>query len=153
MESFRPAWKDEAAWEAARASVPPPLREEASARFLTDPRDTTSAEAALNFLNQLAGGTLLSRVSTSWLLSLMSTTAGLNALRRGLPANARLAQQSGASPTDLGLTPAANAMGVVTLPNHRRFALVAFLAGSTATAAQRDDLIAQAARLAVSALS
>jgi len=153
MESFRTAWTEEAAWAAARASVPPPLREGASARFLADPRDTTSAEAALNFLNQLSGGTLLSRVSTSLLLRLMSATAGPNPLREGLPAHVRLAQQSGVSPTDLGLTPAANAMGVVTLPNNRRFVIAVFLAGSTATAAQRDDLIAGAARLAVSALS
>jgi beta-lactamase class A len=82
----------------------------------------------------------------------MSATASPGPLRAGLPARAALAQQSGASPTDLGLTAAAGAMGIVTLPDRRHLAVAAFLAGSVATAAQRDALFAQAARLAVSAL-
>lgn len=152
MASFRPAWKDEAAWAAARASVPPPVREAAMANFLADPRDTTTAEATLDFLNLLSGGQLLSRASASLLLRLMSTTTGPAPLRGGLPAQAALAHVSGSSATDLGLTPVANDMGVVHLPDGRRFAIATFLAGSTATAAQRDGLIADAARLAVSAL-
>jgi len=152
MASFRAAWKDEAACAAARASIPPALRESAMAKFLADPRDTTTAEAALGFLNLLSGGDLLSRSSTSLLLRLMSTTTGPAPLRGGLPARAALALQSGVSDTDLGLTPVTNDMGVVTLPNGRRFATAVFLAGSTATEPQRDGLIAQAAHLAVSAL-
>ena len=152
MASFRAAWRDEAAWATARASIPPALRESAMAKFLADPRDTTTAEAALDFLNRLSGGDLLSRGSTRLLLRLMSTTTGPALLRAGLPARAVLAHQSGVSATDLGLTPVANDMGVVTLPNGRRFAMAVFLAGSTATAAQREALIAEAARLAVSAL-
>ena len=152
MASFRAAWKDEAAWAAARASVPPAVREAAMAPFLADPRDTTTAEGALDFLNMLSGGDLLSRGSTSLLLRLMSTGVGAGPLRAGLPARAALAHQGGASATDLGLTPVTNDMGVVTLPGGRRFAIATFLAGSAATAAQRDGLIAGAARLAVSAL-
>jgi beta-lactamase class A len=152
MASFRAAWKDEAAWAAARASLPPAVREAAMAAFLADPRDTTTAEAALNFLNLLSEGSLLSSTSTRLLLRLMSTTAGPAGLRPGLPPRAVLAQVSGSSATDLGLTPVTNDMGLVTLPDGRRFAMVAFLARSTATAAQRYGLIAHAARLAVSAL-
>ena len=153
MASFRAAWKDEAAWAAARASLPPAVREAAMAAFLADPRDTTTAEAALNFLNLLSGGDLLSGASTRLLLRLMSTTTGPAPLRAGLPARATLAHASGSSPTDLGLTPVTNDMGLVTLRDGRRFAIAAFLAGSAATVAQRDGLIAQAARLTVSALS
>ncbi|MDB5483442.1 MAG: serine hydrolase [Caulobacteraceae bacterium] len=152
MASFRAAWKDEAAWAAARASVPPAVREAAMAEFLADPRDTTTAEATLDFLNLLSGGDLLSRASASLLLRLMSTATGPAPLRAGLPAHAALAHQSGYSDTDLGLTPVTNDMGVVSLPGGRRFAIATFLAGSTATAAQRDTQIAQAAHLAVSAL-
>jgi beta-lactamase class A len=153
MASFRAAWNDEAVWAATRASVPPPLREAAMADFLADPRDTTTAEGALNFLNLLSGGELLSRASTSLLLRLMSTTTGPVPLRAGLPARAALAHAGGSSRTDLGLTPVTNDMGLVALPGGRHLAIAAFLAGSTATAVQRDDLIAHAARLAVSALS
>jgi len=152
MASFRAAWKHDVAWTAARASVSPPLRERAMAAFLADPRDTTTAEAVLDFLNLLSGGDLLSRASTRLLLRLMSTTTGPAPMRAGLAARAALAHGSGVSATDLGLTPVTNDMGVVTLPNGRRFAIAAFLAGSTGTEAQRDALIAQAAHLAVSAL-
>jgi hypothetical protein len=38
------------------------------------------------------------------------------------------------------------------MANGRRFAVAAFLSGSTATEAHRDGVIADAARLAVSAL-
>lgn len=153
MESFRAAWIDGAAWAGARASVAPPLREAAMAAFLADSRDTTTAEAALSFLNLLSGGDLLSRASTRLLLSLMGATTSPAPLRAGLPRRAILAHESGSSATDLGLTPVTNDMGVVHLPDGRRFAIAAFLAGSAATAAQRDALIADAARLAVSALS
>jgi beta-lactamase class A len=152
LESFRAGWKTEAAWGAARGFVPPALREGASARFLADPRDTTSAQAALNFLNQLSAGRLLSPASTRLMLRLMSATARPGPLRAGLPAKTALAQQSGASPTDLGLTAGAGAMGIATLPGGRRLAVVTLLAGSVATAAQRNALFAQGARLAVSAL-
>jgi beta-lactamase class A len=153
MASFRATWKDGAAWAAARASVAPPLRERAMAAFLADPRDTTTAQAALSFLNLLSGGDLLSAASTRLLLRLMAATSRPAPLRAGLPPRATLAHAGGSSATDLGLTPVTNDMGVVHLPDGRRFAIVTFLAGSTATAAQRDRLIADAARLAGSALS
>jgi beta-lactamase class A len=152
MASFRPAWKDATAFAAARSSIPPAQREAAMAAFLADPRDTTSASGALNFLNSLSEGELLSRASTRLLLELMSTRTGPRRLAAGLPPKAALSQVSGSSPTDLGLTPATNDMGLVTLPDGRRLAIAAFLAGSIATAAQRTRLIAEAAHLAVSAL-
>jgi beta-lactamase class A len=152
MAGFRAAWKDAAAYAAARASIPPAQREAAMAAFLADPRDTTSASGAMNFLNSLSGGDLLSRASTRLLLGLMSTTTSPRRLAGGLPPEAVLSHVSGISPTDLGLTPVTNDMGLVTLPNGRRLAIAAFLAGSTATAGQRDGLMAQAAHLAISAL-
>jgi beta-lactamase class A len=152
MASFRAAWKDDAAFAAARSSVPPAQREAAMAAFLADPRDTTSASGALTFLNSLSGGDLLSRGSTRLLIGLMSATTGPRPLAAGLPAKAALSHVGGASPTDLGLTPVTNDMGLATLPDGRRLAIVALLTGSTATEAQRDGLIAKAAHLAISAL-
>jgi beta-lactamase class A len=64
-----------------------------------------------------------------------------------------LAHKTGTSATDLGATPATNDIGVVTLAGGRRFAVAAYLAGSTATEAVREGLIADAARLAVSCVS
>jgi beta-lactamase class A len=153
LASFRPAWKDEAAWAAARAGIAPEVREQAMAAYLADPRDTTSVQAALNFLNQLWAGALLSPRSTSLLTRLMTgAVTGQGRLRAGLPPGTVLAHKTGSAATDLGLTPATNDIGLATLPGGRRLAIVALLAGSTATESQRDALIADAARLAVSAL-
>jgi beta-lactamase class A len=153
LPSLRAAWKDEAAWSAARQDIPPSRREAAMAAYLADPRDTTTAQAALNFLGQLAAGALLSKPSTDLLLRLMTNApTGPGRLRAGLPKDATLAHKTGSSGTDLGLTPATNDIGLVTLANGRRFAIAALLSGSTATETERDALIADAARLAVSAL-
>jgi beta-lactamase class A len=151
MEPFRPAWKDEAAWIAARATVPVPQREAAMAAYLADPRDTSTVPAALEFLHQLYLGQLLSPASTRLLIRLMTATyTGAERLRAGLPPGTILAHKTGSARTDLGLTPATNEIGLVTLPNGRRLAIAAFLAGSTATARERDQLIADGARLIVS---
>jgi beta-lactamase class A len=157
LTSFRPAWQGEDRWMAARGAVPPEDREAAVGDYLADPRDTTTLQAALSFLNQLAAGELLSKSSTALLLRLMSADpkgddnlgGGLGA---GLPAGAAWAHKGGGTPTDLGLTPVTNDMGIISLADGRRFAVAAFLAGSTSTAAQRNALFADAARLAVAAL-
>jgi beta-lactamase class A len=152
MESFRPAWKDEAAFLAARDTVAAPAREAAMNAFLADPRDTTTAPAALNFLDKLAGDELISPASTSLLLRLMTATAtGLDRLKAGLPHGASLAHKTGASSTDLGFTAAVGDIGIVTLAGGHRVAVAAFLAGSTATQAQRDAVFADSARLVAAA--
>ena len=153
LTSFRSEWKDDAAWAAARGAVAPDVREAAMAAYLADPRDTTTLPAILGFLAQLSSGALLSPSSTSLLLRLMSATnSGKSRLAAGLPVGASLAHKTGSSPTDLGLTPATCDVGLVTMANGRRFAVAAFLSGSTATDAHRDGVVADAARLAVSAL-
>jgi beta-lactamase class A len=154
MPPFRPEWKDQAAWLAARDSVPTETREAAVNAYLADPRDTATVPAALGFLQQLALGQLLSPASTRLLLRLMTHTfTGAHRLRAGLPADASLAHKTGTAPTDLGRTPAINDIGIVTLGDGRQFAIAAFLAGSTATEPERDRLIADTARLFTRAIS
>ncbi|MGI8840486.1 MAG: class A beta-lactamase [Caulobacteraceae bacterium] len=153
MDSFRPAWKDEAAWTAARDAVPAATRQSAMDAYLADPRDTTTVPAALSFLYRLSLGDLISPASTRLLLRLMATTgAGAHRLAAGLPPGATLAHKTGTARTDLGFTPATNDIGLVTLADGRRFAIAGFLSGSTATEAQRDALFADAARLAAKAI-
>lgn len=154
MPPFRPEWKDKAAWLAARDSESSESREAAANAYLADSRDTTTVPAALQFLRLLALGQLLSPSSTSLLLRLMThTDTGVGRLRAGLPASASLAHKTGTAPTDLGRTPAVNDVGIVTLVDGRQFAIAVFLAGSTATEAERDQLIADTARLAIRAIS
>ena len=151
MGPFQPQWSDNRAWTAARDAVPAEAREAATTRYLADARDTATLAASLDFLTRLAAGQLLSAASTRLLLRLMTDSrTGEHRLKAGLPANASLAHKTGTSTTDLGLTPATNDIGVVTLANGRRFALAAYIAGSTGTEGTREGLIADAARLAVS---
>ena len=150
MPPFQPDWKDPRAWQAARDAVPAAQREAATARYLADPRDTASLPATLDFLTRLARGELLSAASTGLLMRLMTDSlTGAHRLKAGLPPDAVLAHKTGSAATDLGLTPATNDVGVATLANGRRFAIAAYLAGSTATEAVRERLIADAARLVV----
>jgi beta-lactamase class A len=152
MVSFRPELKDEKTWLAARATVPPAQRQAAMNAYLDDPRDTTTVQDALNFLSKLANGDLLSKASTALLLKLMAATPHApNRLKAGLPRGATFAHRPGSSGTDLGFTPATNDIGVVTLPDGRRYAIAAFLAGSTATEAARDALFADTAKLMLQA--
>ena len=67
----RPAWKDQAAFEAARDQAPAPDRQAAMNAYLADPRDSTTVPAMLNFLYKLAYGELLSPASTTLLLKWM----------------------------------------------------------------------------------
>lgn len=148
MDVFRPAWKDDTVFHTARTGVPAPAREAAMTAYLADPRDTVTAPAALDFLHKLATGALLSPASTRLLLRLMThTETGAYRLKAGLPPGARLAHKTGTAGTDLGLTPATNDIGVVTLADGRHVAVAAFLAGSVATETDRESLIADAARL------
>ncbi|HEY5289291.1 MAG TPA: serine hydrolase, partial [Caulobacteraceae bacterium] len=154
MGPFQPAWADPRVWGAARDAVPAAEREAATARYLADPRDTASLAATLDFLTRLASVQLLSPPSTRLLLRLMTdSVTGEDRLKAGLPPGAALAHKTGSSATDLGLTPAWNDVGVVTLANGRRFGIAAFLTGSSATQSVRDSLIADAARLAASCVS
>lgn len=148
MGSFRIAWKGWPAFSAARDAVPEAGRRAALARFLSDPRDTATAVGMLNFLRKLAGGGLLSRASTARLLRIMTETrTGANRLRAGLPAGATLAHKTGTSATDLGLTAATNDVGIVTLRDGRRYAVVVFLAASPHDEASREKTIADAMRV------
>jgi beta-lactamase class A len=154
MAAFQPGWIDRRAWQAARDAVAPQAREAAAARYMADPRDTATLPSTLDFLSRLAQGQLLSAVSTRLLLRLMTDSPiGADRLRAGLPAGAALAHRTGSAATDLGLTPATNDVGIVTLPDGRRLAMAAYLAGSTATETVRDRLIADAARLAISCVT
>jgi beta-lactamase class A len=151
---FQAAWVDKKAWNAALDAVPAAQREEATARYLADPRDTATLPAALQFLTRLAAGELVSAASTRLLLRLMTdTTTGLARLRAGLPAGSTIAHKTGTSYTVLGITAATNDIGVATLPNGRRFAMAAFLAGSTGADEDRDALIAEAARVAAACVA
>lgn len=150
MASFRPAWKGAEAFLRARDTVPEAQRRAAMARYLTDPRDTATPRGMLNFLDKLDGGELISPASTRLLLQIMTDSPSApNRLKAGLPRGASLAHKTGTAGTDLGLNPATNDVGVLTLPDRRKYAVAVFLSGSPLDDAGRDALIAQVARAIV----
>jgi beta-lactamase class A len=151
MPAFRPAWKDIAAFDAARDAIQPLARQAAMDAYISDPRDSTTAPAALGFLALLAGGDLISPASTARLLAWMGSAPG-GLFRPGLPAKVQVAHATGVSPTDLGFTPSMAELAIITVAPQRRYALAAFLVGSTGTDAWRAALFADAARLAAQAI-
>ncbi|MES2724562.1 MAG: class A beta-lactamase [Pseudomonadota bacterium] len=147
MASFRPAWKGSQAYTAALNDVPPEARRKAVAAYLSDPQDTATPRGALNFLDKLDDGELLSPASKTLLLQIMTdTTTGPDRLKAGFPAGASFAHKTGTGRTDQGVTPAVNDIGIVTLADGRRYAVAVFLSGSTLDAAAREKILADVAR-------
>ncbi|MFZ4606841.1 MAG: class A beta-lactamase [Caulobacter sp.] len=152
MASFRIAWKGWPAFEAARNAVAEPVRRAATARYLADPRDTMTASGGLTFLRRLSLGQLISPPSTALLLKLMGDTRyGTSRLAAGLPPDARLVHKSGASATDLGLTPAVNDIGIVTLKDGRKYAVIVFLSATPRDERAQQEIFADVMRVIVKA--
>jgi beta-lactamase class A len=150
MPTFRAAWKDPPAFEAAVEATPAAQRQAAMDAFIVDPRDTSTVPAALGFLALLADGELISPRSTAQLLTWMDGPPGR--FRPGFAADVRMAHAGGATPTDLGFTAATTELAIATYPNGLQYAVAAFLTGSTATDAARRGLFADAARLVAGAI-
>lgn len=150
MVSFRAAWKGEAAFSAASATVAPARRRAAMLAYMADPRDSATPRGMLGFLRRLDTGELLSAASTARLLTLMrGSPRGAERLKAGLPKGASFAHKSGTSGTDQGLNAAYNDVGIFTLADRRSYAVAAFLTGSTAPEKDRAGLFADLGRLAV----
>jgi beta-lactamase class A len=147
MASFRPAWKGDG-FAQARSTVPEPARRAAMADYMRDPRDTATPRGMLDFLVRLDRYELLSQGSTRRLLELMlATTRGKDRLMAGFPPGSRFAHRPGTSGTHLGVTPAFNDVGLVTLPDRRSYAVAAFLSGSTLSPEGQAGLFAELGRL------
>jgi beta-lactamase class A len=148
LPSFRPEWRTEAGWAAAKAQVTPARRQAAMRAYMADPRDTATPRGMLEFLRMLNGGELLSPASTRRLLQMMVATArGNDRLRAGLPTSAVFAHRPGTGGTDQGLNVAFNDVGIFTLPDRRSYAVAGFLTGSTSTAEARAQLFADLGRV------
>ncbi len=146
MASFRQAWKG-AAFASAMATVQPEVRRRAALAYLRDPRDTATPRGMLLFLSRLAAGELLSAASTRRLLTIMAQSPrGPERLKAGFPKGAVFAHKIGTSGSDQGLNLAYNDVGILTLADHRSYAVAAFLSGSTAPEAARADLLADIGR-------
>ncbi len=145
---------DRAGFLARLAATPPEARRKSLEASLTDRRDSATPDGSAAFLEALAKGNWLRDPAHTALLVKMATEtkSGPQRLIAGLPKGARLAHKTGLGPSAAGLNHATNDIGIVTLPNGRVFAIAVYLAGSQATAAEREAAHAAVARAAVAAL-
>ena len=104
----------------------------------------------VHLLDLFYSGKVLSKSSNDFLYKFMTeTTTGPKRLKGLLPADAVVAHKTGTSGTnDEGLTPAANDVGIITLPNGKHLAIAVFVCNSKADEAARDSVIAQIAKAA-----
>ena len=147
MGSFRIAWKGDAAFTAAMHTIPPATRKAAMDAYLADDRDTASPRGVLTFFYMLEDQKLLSPASHTLLMKIMTETqTGAERLKAGFPPGSVFAHKTGAARTDLGVNPATNDIGIVTLPDGRRYAVAVFLKAATLDAAGREKIHADVAR-------
>lgn len=128
--------------ETARAA----RRQRGYQAFMADARNTTTPDAAADFLEKLWRGKLLSKASTQRLLRLMYDQTVPNRMRAGLPPGVRFADKCGTSYTLDGQTAAFNDIGIITWPDGHTVVVAAFLTGSRADAKTRNALFADIAR-------
>jgi len=153
LAPFRPDWRGEAAFLRAWSTVPPAQTRRAVDAYLADPRDTATPRAALHFLDLLDQGQLVEPASRAFLLQAMTTiTSGAHRLKAGLPKGSVFAHKTGSSRVVQGVVGALNDIGLVTLPDKRRYAMAAFLSGARAPVEACEAALADVARALVRGL-
>ena len=147
-------WIGTEAFTDAVNAVPVEARQAALRIYLADPRDRISAGDAATFLSRLAKGELLSEASTGRIMEILkNTVTGTDRLKAGAPKDSIVYHKTGAGPTVERVNSASNDIGIIELADGRKLAVAVFLSGSELEAPQRDAIIAQAARLAISSLA
>jgi beta-lactamase class A len=110
-------------------------------------QDWIEPTAAVELLELLVKNSPVSPATNAFLLQTMAgSQTGLKQLRAGLPQGTVLAHKTGHSGTHGGITAATNDIGLVTLPDGRRLAVVVFVTDSRANEATRQRVIARIAQ-------
>jgi beta-lactamase class A len=151
LASFRADWKGEAAYRAALDKVAPVDRSRAIRAYLADPRDTATPMGMLRFLEAMNQAELLGPESRGQLGQMIRRIPGDGRLGAALPDGARLTHIPGTARRDLGFTPVVNDVGVYTLKDDRKFAVVVFVAGSPLPVAEQEKAIADVGRVVIKA--
>ena len=122
-------------------------RSVAVAAFDVDPRDTAQPLAFTRFLARLDNGSILKPASRTLLFAIMARCrTGADRIPAGVPAGTAVAHKTG---TLAGIS---DDVGIVTLPDQRRFAIAVFTRG-IAEGPVRARIIADATRAAFTMLS
>jgi beta-lactamase class A len=145
---------DTAAFYKAIRAIPAAERRKRLEASLDDKRDAATPEASIAFLEAMAKGNWLREPAHAALIDKIASESktGPNRVRAGLPKGAGFAHKTGLGPSADGLNHATNDIGIVSLPDGRRFAIAVFLKGAQVDETAREATHAAVARLAVESL-
>lgn len=141
LASFRAGWKGETAWRRAIDARPAADRQRAARERGIDPRDVATPVGMVRLLETFNTREVFASADPSRLLG---QDPGYLAV--SLPRGAKLWQAAGSERADMGVTPESHAVALVELKDGRRVAIAIFLTGSTASAGEREAIIARAGR-------
>lgn len=134
---------DEAALESDLSPRERDARDMPNLAFAADPRDTSTPRAMDDLLATISHGKALKPASTAMLLSVMGRCrTGKGRLPAMLPPGTPIAHKTGT------LNGIGNDVGIVTLPDGRRFAITVFVMKDRRGHVLRDRIMAEAARAA-----
>nr|AIA17117.1 ClassA_beta_lactamase [uncultured bacterium]AIA17144.1 ClassA_beta_lactamase [uncultured bacterium] len=112
-------------------------------------RNYATPSAAVELLRAIDEANGISPPNKTRLLKFLTESpTGPRRLKGLLPEGAVVAHKTGTSATRNNLTPATNDIGILTLPDGRRFAIAVFVADSSADQATREETIARITRAA-----
>jgi len=147
---FTPSMATESGFTQAMAKVPEATRRAALNAYMADRRDTATPIGMLELLTKLDSGKLLTPQSRKHLQAIMTASpTGPHRLRAGLPKGTTLTHKTGTAWEVFGIRGAVNDVGIASLPDGRKLAIVVFVAGSSGTMDAREKIIADVARIAV----
>lgn len=153
LPKFTGQWIGGAAITEAKKQLPSESQRAALTLYLADPRDRLSARAGVQILALLDRGKLLSPESTKKMMEiLLSTTTGTDRLKAGVP-KGEVYHKTGTGADVEKRNSATNDIGIIVLPDGRRLAVAALLAGSELSPEARAKIIADVARLAATKLA
>ena len=132
--------------------VPEAQKAAAAQHEVAASNNVATPDGLVDLLARLDRGTLLTETSRRWLLRTMEGTRnGLRRIKGMLPLGTPVAHRPGtAYPGDMSV--AINDVGIVTMPDGRRFAIAVMESGSRASFQAQEDTIARLARSAWDAL-
>lgn len=140
--SWRPEYSFGRAFQTARAQLSEGARTAAMNAYVASPPDGAAPAAVARALLKLKRGELLSHRSTSYLLSLMETSAtGRSRLKAGTPIGWTLAHKTGTGQDFRGRTAGFNDIGLLTAPDGTTYAVVVMIADTTQPVPQRQQLM------------
>jgi beta-lactamase class A len=137
-------------FEAARGAVPANRRREAFERYIDDPVDGATPEGITNGLARLQRGELLTRASTSRLLSIMTQVrTGPQRLRGGLAPGWSIAHKTGSGQIYGGVQAGYNDIGILTSPEGHHYAVAVMIGRTSVPNLTRMQLMQNVTRAVV----